>query len=397
MLSVSRDAHRKLLLRHPTHHPSNNLSRTLLLSSTAILMAGSLALFEPARAANECGPMTGGGGTVTCGDGIDDTGWATFTGGITYSPTADLTMVIQDGLALSTSTANGIFINSSNTAGFLLSIIDTDTSNDITTSGNSLNGIFVIDSDNVAIASFAEISTSGSYSRGTYLQNTSGDINIDTEGGITTSGSNAFGIHIGGHSSTSVDYIDVDVAASSSISTSGASAHGILLTNVTSGNVFIANSGGIWTTGSGAVGIIAATTTANVDVDNIGTIITGSGAAISISSTTGEVDITNSGSIVTSGNYSYGVWVANTAGDVGVTASGSIVTLGNYSYGMWVANTAGDVAVTASGSIVTTTMPAGCGNCATMPTAMAMAPAIPNRPPAPTLAVAPIHSPTAAL
>jgi hypothetical protein len=94
------------------------------------MLAGSIALSQPSWAADECGTGT----SITCTLRGNN-----YTSGITYSPVADLTMVVEDGVNIATSSSHGIQILFSNPFGVDLTINDSD----ITTTGNSQNGIFV--------------------------------------------------------------------------------------------------------------------------------------------------------------------------------------------------------------------------------------------------------------
>src|SRR5215216_3556442 len=75
------------------------LRRRWLLASTAIGIAGCLGLSQLVYADNECGAIVGN--AVTCTSAGNN-----YTGGITYNPTDDLTMVVQDGVTITPSSGN---------------------------------------------------------------------------------------------------------------------------------------------------------------------------------------------------------------------------------------------------------------------------------------------------
>ncbi len=73
------------------HMERVGLRRRWLLASTAIGVAGCLALSQLVYANDECGAIVGN--AVTCTSAGNN-----YTGGISYDPTDDLTMVVQDGV-----------------------------------------------------------------------------------------------------------------------------------------------------------------------------------------------------------------------------------------------------------------------------------------------------------
>ncbi|HYN00064.1 MAG TPA: hypothetical protein VET25_09985, partial [Aestuariivirgaceae bacterium] len=96
----------RLALRQPAAAEGSQRRRARLLSTTALAFAGCLVLGQPAFAVNECGPIIGN--SVTCAPTGNP-----YATGITYNPAADLTMVVEDGVIITPTTAPGIFITSS--------------------------------------------------------------------------------------------------------------------------------------------------------------------------------------------------------------------------------------------------------------------------------------------
>jgi hypothetical protein len=123
--------------------------RKLLLASTAIALAGYL--YAPSVfAADECDPIVSN--SVTCtSDGND------YASGIRYETADDLTMVVEDGVTIVTGAGEAIRIDFTGAGDLKLTLYDSDSLTDITTTENEAEGIYVRNAANVVITNEADI------------------------------------------------------------------------------------------------------------------------------------------------------------------------------------------------------------------------------------------------
>src|SRR5215208_7104328 len=162
-----------------------DLRRRWLLTSTAIGVAGCLALSQLVYANDECGTIVGN--TVTCTSAGNN-----YTGGISYDPTDDLTMVVQDGVTITPSSGNegiDILFPSGNLFDLDLRLYDSDAATDITTSGSGAEGISISRAHDVTLVNQADI-TSGT-DDGIEIR-AEGAVTINNSGTITSSGSGIY-------------------------------------------------------------------------------------------------------------------------------------------------------------------------------------------------------------
>ncbi|SFJ77188.1 autotransporter outer membrane beta-barrel domain-containing protein [Methylophaga sulfidovorans] len=187
------------------------------------------------------------------------------------------------------------------------------------------------DNETGTIETGGELSTSGVIA----IDAPGDNVNIETNGSITTSGDNAYGIYSRGNNAT--------ISNSGNIIGSGKDAVRIVSTG---DYATINNSGNISTTsGDNANGIYSIGTDATIN--NSGSIFTSGIYAYGIRSLGGTIN--NSGSISTSGAGSYGIL---SGGNNTTNNSGSISTTGENADGI---NSNGtDAAINNSGSISTT-------------------------------------------
>ncbi len=187
------------------------------------------------------------------------------------------------------------------------------------------------DNETGTIETGGELSTSGV----TAIDAPGDNANIESNGSITTSGDNAYGIYSRGNNAT--------ISNNGNIIGSGKNAVRILSTG---DYATINNSGNISTTsGDNANGIFSMGTDATIN--NSGSIFTSGIFAYGIRSLGGTIN--NSGNISTSGAGSYGIL---SQGNNTTNNSGSISTTGENADGIYSNGT--DAAINNSGSILTT-------------------------------------------
>jgi len=315
-----------------------DLRRRWLLTSTAIGVAGCLALSQLVYANDECGTIVGN--SVTCTSAGNN-----YTSGISYDPTDDLTMVVQDGVTITPSSGNeGIDITfpSGNLFDLDLRLYDSDAATDITTSGSGAEGILISRAHDVTLVNQADI-TSGNddgmeihasgavtidnsgtiTSSGRGIYTSFGSLNLTNSGAITTTTSSSNGIF--------VRYAEGDttitLSETGTVDTLGTKADGIGIRGFpgVEEKVYLLVAGAITTRGDAANGI----SLNGIDGHSIivqsdtGSIITyGDGAHGIEISASNAATINNSGVIATFGNNSHGIYTIGIAGAVDITASG---------------------------------------------------------------------------
>ncbi|HKG72999.1 MAG TPA: hypothetical protein VKA79_02055, partial [Aestuariivirgaceae bacterium] len=245
------------------------LRRRWLLASTAIGIAGCLVLSLPVSATNECGVISSN--QVICTSAGNN-----YTGGITYNPTDDLTMVVQDGVTITPTSGNegiDVTFSSSNLFNLDLRLYDSDAATDITTSGFNAEGIFIGRAHDTTLVNQADIASSDDgieiHAEGAVTINNSGTITsrysgIYVVGSKSTSISNSGAIETTGAGRgifvrSPVGDVTVDLSEIGTIDTSGSDGDGIYITKLLSvqtwGDVDISVAGIIATKGYEADGI----------------------------------------------------------------------------------------------------------------------------------------------
>jgi hypothetical protein len=185
-----------------------------------------------------------------------------YTGGITYKPTDDLTIAVDDDARIFPSSGNDRI--------------------DVTFAGGDVN-----------IEMNGKIITQGDYDWGIRVYDPAGLVTILNQGSINTLGENAHGISV--YTANGVSEVMYGAVA-----TSGASSHGI--------NVF------------GTNGTVNATLRSVITTEGPGS------HGIAIYRTDGDVNVTQTGryaKIVTDGDGSSGIFIYDTNGSVSVIAGGS--------------------------------------------------------------------------
>jgi outer membrane autotransporter protein len=202
----------------------------------------------------------------------------------------------------------------------------------------------------VYLSQDSSITTYGASAHGVYVDDTVGNVAIDLRGAITTNGNSSRGVYVtdtGG---------DVTILHSGTIATAGTGAAAIRAEN-TSGDVIIQSSGSVVTSGDSSSGIEVDITDGAVDVYlSQGSGITTYGAnahGVYIEETIGNVTVDLRGAITTNGNSSRGVYATDTTGNVTISHYGSIATAGTGAAAIRAENTSGDVIIQSSGSVAT--------------------------------------------
>ncbi len=334
---------------------------------------GAYGHLRSASAANECGVIAAGG-TATCTPAGNN-----FTTGIDYDVN-DATVIVQDGVVVST-TANNTIGVANGAAASALGNISTTTQGtvSISTTGDSAHGIATATSNGsvtISASGATSITTTGATAYGIVASTIGGNaISITAPGSISTSGAGSHGVAVnnaGGTTTINVGTVSVtgaargiyvqntggsiDLTASGVTSTSGygifaasggagSGAVNVTTTGAVSGQTYgiiassqvgntIINAGAAVTaTGAGAVAILSNGTTGNVTVNSAGVSATGAGSTgIVTSATTGNLSITDSGTVNTGG---LGVYAYTTGGSVGVTVNNVTADTGYgiYAYG----------------------------------------------------------------
>ncbi|MCA0279371.1 MAG: autotransporter domain-containing protein [Proteobacteria bacterium] len=146
----------------------------------------------------------------------------------------------------------------------------------------------------------------------------------------------------------------VNLSADAEVRTSAAGVNAVQATS-SSGAIQVDNIGVISTAGQSSIGIMASSPGGDVTVTNGGTIATtGEGAfGINAESTSGKVTVTNGGSVTTEGVRAHAIWAQNDQGDVVVNNSGNISTTGEDAAAIQASATGGDVTVISTGTVST--------------------------------------------
>lgn len=279
--------------------------------SGLILTGGFLALTTglvagPAYASNECGVQ--GTGAVVCAS----TG-SPYATGITYAATQDLTLDLD----------SGVVVNTTSTGDKALVVGGTKITSDVTINAEG-----------------SSVITTAASATGYTVASGSGDIDLDI-GSISTTGASARGISAASTSG------NVTVSAQS-ITTTGASASAILAQSTT-GTATVTNNGTISTAGSAAYGIYARGV-AGVTVDGTGTVATtgDNSNAIDAISSAGPVTVTQ-GTVTTSGANSIGIR-AGAEDDASVTVA-NVTTTGAAANAISAFSLSGATSVTVTGAV----------------------------------------------
>lgn len=146
----------------------------------------------------------------------------------------------------------------------------------------------------------------------------------------------------------------VNLSADAEVRTSAAGVNAVQATS-SSGSIQVDNIGVISTAGQSSIGIMASSPGGDVTVTNGGTIATtGEGAfGINAESTSGKVTVTNGGSVTTEGVRAHAIWAQNDQGDVVVNNSSNISTTGEDAAAIQASATGGDVTVISTGTVST--------------------------------------------
>lgn len=306
-----------------------------------------------AMAQDQCGPAPAGGGTVTCSpDGNP------YSDGVTYTTTDDLTVVLEDGVAINTTADStpGVDLTAPGAANLTLS----GAGSTVSTSGDNANAVDVFSSAGDVDIALGDISTSGSLSGGVRVDNGL-DTNIAIDvGNVTTTGTDgpsfSFLPSSTGIFARTGGTGTIDVTAGD-ISTAGGGASGVAASTFGSGDINV-TTGAVTTTGDNASGISASTGTGNVTVTATGPIsVSGarSGASadgIYAQATGGSVTIDAGDVSITNGSGGLGIQALSGAGGADVSF-GRVDTVAVLQPGVQATSTGGDVTVSGVDVIAT--------------------------------------------
>lgn len=220
------------------------------------------------------------------------------------------------------------------------------TSGTINTTGADATGIRARSTSGAIAVSSGPISTTGAQADAINVASTTGTAAVNA-GAITTIGAGANGIVAAGGSGANVAF--------TTISTTGANAHGVLIpAGVPASASAVVNGGSVSTAGAGSDGVRAIADTGTATVNVTGNIATqgASSRGIFASGPMG-VAVTNSGTITTTGATANGVDVSSAVGPVSVSVR-NVTTTGNGSQAVLVNAPAGNATVAVSGALRTT-------------------------------------------
>lgn len=345
--------------------PASRLSS--LKATTALGSVVAVMLFAtPAFAANECGAATNS--TVTCHASGNP-----YAGGITYMPTASLTLATDsDVMATNTIDVRGVGTTHVTNNGTIA------TTGAGSTFSAGADGIIASGTTGTIVDGMGAISTSGLNARGIDASSTGGDVTVNV-GDVTTTGTGGGGP--GFFPNSSAIFANTDAGAISvtagtlktagdfaagvqaisntgditvntgAITTTGNNANGVLAQTYGTGTAAVTSTGTISTSGQAAngVAVYAGNGTATVNVQDVNA--TGFNAA-GILASGGTAANATFGSITTAGSFGQGV-VAQSGGDVTVSGT-NVTTSGVDAAGIYAFSDTGNASVTTTGTIATT-------------------------------------------
>lgn len=316
--------------------------RLALMLSTSVLSMGAYGQLRSANAANECGVIAVGG-TATCTPAGNN-----FTTGIDYDVN-DATVVLQDGVVVST-TANNTAAIANGAGGVNLGNLTTTTQGtvNLTTTGDNSAGISSGSagggSTTITTSAGTSITTSGATAHGIAAYNGAGGgaITITAPGAISTSGAGAVGI-------VSLNFGGTTTINTGNISvTNAAPSFGIYSISLGS-TIDITTSGISVTNGYGIFAIANGVGSGAVNITTTGAVAS-TGNAIYAGSQFGNTTIIAGAPITTTGAGAAAVRITGTTGNLAVTSSG-LTSSGNGGYGISANNTTGDISLTDTGTI----------------------------------------------
>lgn len=290
-------------------HPRARFAFGSALSGTLALLA--FAAPGTALAANECGLAPLVAGSVTCTPAGNP-----YATGITYiAPPADLTIVLQDGVRVDTTGLPQIGVDAGGTTALT---VNGGVNTAITTSGIGAHGAQIVTIAAPLSVTLDQVSTSGINAIGVLASSATGNVSVRANRIVTTGdGSTGILAQTGGA-------VDVN---SSSISTSGANAGGIVAAGAT--GVTVINGSAITTAGLASNGVDASSTTGPVAVTVRDVTTSGNGSkAVVLNAAAGNATATVNGALRTTGTAADALTVnsgANSVVNIGSGASFSTV------------------------------------------------------------------------
>ncbi|AXB75554.1 autotransporter outer membrane beta-barrel domain-containing protein [Novosphingobium sp. P6W] len=337
-----------VIVQRPVTGCASVHARLRLGSGLIPLAVGLLGIALPAHAQNECGVSPAEGGTVTCSaDGNP------YANGISYAAQPnDLTVALDDGVAIATTAANTPGIVMSAAGANAIAVSGSGAS--VTTSGANANAVDVASLGGPVSVTIGNVATSGSLAGGVRaIGGLNGDVTVAT-GNVTTTGLDGsdffFLPNSTGITATAAGTGDVTVT-SGSIDTAGIGARGVSA-NAAAGNVSV-TTGPVTTTGGNAIAVAANSDTGNVTVNATGALTTSGDGAKGVYATArdGSAAVTTT-SVATTGFNAAGIQAISGAGGTTVDFD-DVSTAGTLSTGVVAGSTGGNVTV--NGGSVTAT------------------------------------------
>lgn len=289
--------------------------RLALMLSTSVLSMGTYGHLRSANAANECG-IIAVGGTATCTPVGNN-----FATGIDYQVN-DATIIVQDGVTISTAAANTSAITSGTPVGNYGNLA-------VTTNGT------------------VAISTTGATSHGVFVGTNNGSVQVTTSGetSINVSGNNTAGIL-----TYSANANPITITSQGTITTSGPGASFGILSGSTGGNITITGNSVTQTGGAvNSTGVYAISLggNGNVNVTMAGVSSTAGYGIVAVASGTGTTSVTTTGPVTA---YGTAITALSLGGTTSVSATGQVTTTGTTAGNAILAYSgAGNVTVTSNG------------------------------------------------
>lgn len=318
----------------------NDARRAGLLGGTALALIATFG--GRAVALDECGPANAGD-TVTCTPAGNP-----FDGGIQYKVN-DLTIVVQDGVIIDTTTKagepGGVVSGGNGNYGDLVVKAGTAAGGGITitTNNDDADGISVGTNDGSAtITAYADITTSAKNGDAISAKTTAGDIAIISTGDLDVDGFYGHGIR------ALSDTGKITITHTGDIETYGVGGFGIRA--ITKNDIAITVDGNILSRDADA--ILAQAITGNATITFTGDIDTvdADSGGLNITAKDGTVAITHAGTITTVGARSTAIEAEGFKG-ITINAEGEISTAGKESMGIDALSKGGDISITWAGNI----------------------------------------------
>ncbi|CAJ1411693.1 unnamed protein product [Effrenium voratum] len=303
---------------------------------------GAYGHLRSANAANECGVIAAGG-TATCTPAGNN-----FTNGIDYDVN-DATVIVQDGVIVST-TANNTSALANGATGANLGNLATTTQGTVslTTTGDASHGIYsgsLNGAVTITASDSTTITTSGTGSAGITASSSGGNaLTITSPGAVTTSGAGSSGIiaqNTGGATTINIGQVTASGAGP---------VVGVYVLN-TGGTIDLTTSGVTVANGYGVLAVSAGAGSSTVNVTTTGA-ISAAGFGIFAGSQLGDATINAGSTVTTTGNGAIGINAITTTGDLTIMSAG-LTSSGTGGNGIVAVTSSGTLSITDTGTIST--------------------------------------------